>query len=1631
MLAQAGTRRKEGAMLNQYQASAVTTSRLNMAALLRSARALNLSASPLLQIKRTSNHRQTISRFYSRAVGGRGIGVCSRQIISGSFNVKSLSPCSSAWPCSGTRYYGTPAEQKVVARDEPSLGVRNKQAHQFDWALAKLDSSVRRTGRVTKSLLQRIFHDICRTGYPSGNQALLLLRSCGSLLPELPLAERTEFAHHIWGKLLELGAAYDVSHYNALLKVYLQNEFKFSPTEFLAKMEAANVQPNRVTYQRLIAAYCQVGDIEGASKVLGFMKSKDLPITEAVFNSLVTGHSRAGDMESAVNILSVMRGTGIDPGPDTYLALLVAYAEKGDMDKIKETLNQVENTDISLMDRDLMQVVFTLTMAGHQQHVPEVLEHLRHDGGFVPDAMNLCLSLITQGHESTAFMLLKTFPSVQADSQNSNGPDVGNFFLRHCVNTNKSPEELVGFCKGLMDSNLHAAPMQFTLYCALEAKKMALAIEVMKTMKEEGLPIRPHYFWPLLAQHNRDQNTAAMGVDIGSWPGLHWTSTEPPPFLKIGGPLFSFATACARTWRGRHSPVPERVPPPRLGPGVGVQGSAGELGLGLGQLRRNAASLDLWCPVDQGELVERWKGEGGGQERCLWPAGAWSPVFHAATHSAVPLCSPTGTLEVLKAMQELSTEPDIDTYCNYVLRTFPSVDSARTALADAGIAVDTIAFVSAEVRAEAAEGNLARLFAFLSSPSLPAIDIGVFRGSLIAGFKRSSDVENMVNLTELLYKDTRLSQTSTGTGENMAYFLYHLFDGMSETEVQAKEEVLREYLQQLHKKDICIPVNIYRGIRNILDSHHVPELIKDVLTLVYNKEVESISTISSGLESRVTLERKLEELKAQGSSGDSAGAALIFKRLISAVCAEENLPRALELKAEHEDKMSPSCYALLINLCCRHDNPEEALNLKRELARMDSEATLDVNKYMSLLRVLSKHNRLEGMERAGPRRAASFVSAIGRNRSWPDLCLSRPCPEAVDILKEMKEKDVVVKDTAVVLLFHTFSAVALRGDVAALRRLQDTTFTLGLAKPTSNLCSPMVTMYLEKGDFAGALEAVMECETQYHQLPRIHDVLCGIVKKGDTELLQKAMDFVSQQRGEMTVLYDLFFAFLQTGRYREARKIIETPGLRAKPGRLQWYAERCIGSNQMEALETMVDLTAKLFECDRDEMYHYLLRLCKDTNDWSKAEAVWTKMQEENVIPRERTLRLLADIFKTNNQEVPFEVPEMWYEQHEAKEHHEAVNGERAAFRASSLKEASPSRYQLRVMALCKKRKVQEAYNVLKEAERLGMALVPACYDALIKALLSSGSMEDAMAVKDIAANHITGFRLSDMAHNLQIITQVKQERPQDALASLKTMLQMDQVPSQLALTRLVQGLGSHGDIKGIQEVASLIKSLSPSLNMSSMLFVNNMALAHIKNGDLERALEDLESLYTQTSDHSQQSIAFVFRKVVEAHNDEAFDKLRTMAERLCHQFASYRPATDLFLQCLDTGRVEEARQLLQRCAAVAEQKTALVSYMAKASQSPGQIAKIKNLLELIPDFAEKELVYAYMMKCHAMDKNLEEAKALYRRMQAEGLQMNELSLKRLAQLYKKAGEPVPFEEPPGDFQVLCRQTKGLHVAKS
>ncbi|XP_047458532.1 leucine-rich PPR motif-containing protein, mitochondrial [Mugil cephalus] len=1414
-----------------------------MAALLRSARLLKFSPSGLLQIAGTKRTGPPLGRLYSGSVCGGRSGVCFRQISPVSDNASSR-----VWPYAVgcVRSYAVATEHK----DDVSTAVQSKQAQQFDWALKKLDSSVRRTGRITKTMLLRIFHDISRAGYPSANQALLLLRSCGSLLPEVPLMERTELAHRVWKKMQELGVQYDVSHYNALLKVYLQNEFKFSPTDFLAKMEAANIQPNRVTYQRLIAAYCESGDIEGASTILGFMKSKDLPITEAVFSSLVTGHARAGDIESAKNILPVMRGAGIEPSPDTYVSLLNVYAERGDWDAMKQTLEAADAAECNLMDRDLMQVIFSLAKSGNEKYIPHVAERFRHERGFIPDAMNLCLNLVTQGKVDSSFLILKIFPSLQSDGS-SDSMNLGNFFLRHCITMETPPEKIVQFCKELQEGNMHSAPLSFALFCALDARKTGIALGLMKLYKEQGLPLRPHFFWPLLAPLVKENNTA-------------------------------------------------------------------------------------------------------------------------------------GVVDMLKNMQELGVSVDIDTLSTYFTPVFPSPEAAEEALKDTGITMDSGAFLRLEIRS-LASNDLAKLYTTLSDPSFPPVDLTLFRNSLIAGFKKSSDVESMVKITQLLFKDERFCKETWSPSGSASFLLYNLIDSMSAAEASAQEEKLRKFFNQLRAVHIMIPFNIYRGIRNLLESYQVPQLIKEVLLLVDRTDkVLSDSETSESPFSHATT--RLAALEATLTKLNEEGKALgfVLKQAFQVLSQEEDLERALELKRQYEDKMTVASYATLINLCCRHNNAEEALNLKREMCRKDSSVVLNTSKYITLVKTLFLNDKIE---------------------------------EAVDILKEMKEKEVVFKDTHTTSLFHVLNAVAHHCSTSAVQRLQDTIFTSGLVKPTANLCSPVITSYLESKDLSGALAAAEECQKRYNLLPRIHDITTALIEKGDTELLQKAMDMVSHSLGEMAMLYELFFAFLQTGRYREAQKIIETPGLRAKPGRMQWFADKCISNHQMEPLEKMVEMTVKLFECDRDQMYGYILRFCKETNNWQKADATWTKMQEENVIPREKTLRLLAEILKDNGQEVPFDVPESWFKQPAAPQRGKPDSAPAPAAVKSG------SDYQIPLLSLCKKGKANEAYGLLMEADVKGVVLAATVYDHVVRCLLANGSIDDAMTVVDLAKSRVADFKMSAIASNLFIITCSAKGQPRDGLEKLKAIIELDQVPSRISVTRLVQSLGVHGDVSGIQEVEEVVKKLGPHLNLSSMVITNNIALAHIKNGDVDSAVELLEGIYTSPKS-THPSMSFVFRKVMEDGHDQALDKLSAMAERLANHFACYRPASDLFLQLLDMDKVEDAKFMLARVNALAEQKQVLLSFVSKKTQNPGEIGKINNLLSLIPDFVEKEVLYPYLMKCHVLDVNLTAAKALYEQMKSEGMVVDELSLKRLAGLYHKAGETPPFSEPPESFKFYADKLK-------
>ncbi|CAG7733766.1 unnamed protein product, partial [Allacma fusca] len=182
-----------------------------------------------------------------------------------------------------------------------------------DRSLLYIDREIRRTGRINQGEIEEILGDIREIKEATVSQSLMLLRCCGELVPGESPENRTKLVHEVWQTIESLNVPVDISHYNALLKVYLENEHNFNPADFLQELSNRLIEPNRVTYQRLIANFCQQGNIDGATTILEHMKEKELSINEHVFNALVLGHAQANDMESAEGMLSVMSQAGLEP----------------------------------------------------------------------------------------------------------------------------------------------------------------------------------------------------------------------------------------------------------------------------------------------------------------------------------------------------------------------------------------------------------------------------------------------------------------------------------------------------------------------------------------------------------------------------------------------------------------------------------------------------------------------------------------------------------------------------------------------------------------------------------------------------------------------------------------------------------------------------------------------------------------------------------------------------------------------------------------------------------------------------------------------------------------------------------------------------------------------------------------------------------------------------------------------------------------------------------------------------------------------------------------------------------------------------------------------------------------------
>ncbi|XP_017094537.2 leucine-rich PPR motif-containing protein, mitochondrial [Drosophila bipectinata] len=959
----------------------------------------------------------------------------------------------------------------------------------LDKQIRRLDQDVRRVGRISRRDLEEVLDEIRTHRTATSSQSLMVIRCCGNLVPEELPEVRTALVQEIWKTLNALNVPMDISHYNALLRVYLENEHGFAPTEFLAEIEAKGIEPNRVTYQRLIARYCQLGDIDGATRILEFMRAKSLPVNENVFNSLILGHSQANDLESAKGILGVMKQAGLEPSADTYTTLLCAFARHGDLEAIKETLAECEQKEIILLDKDLLDIIYTLTIHGNGDSVDELLTKLRISPGFNQDAVNVILRLVNKGQEDVGLKLLRVMP--RTNRVNGEPIDVGAFFIRQMVKANRPVEKILSICNALQAEGLNPKALTIATEAGLTNGVVNNALPLLQEMKNAGLPIRQHYFWPLI------------------------------------------------------------------------------------------------CSVESNQVLDI----------------------------------------VRRMQQEFSVYPNSETIRDYVIPNLKEKNWERvvTALRDAGVPNSTA--VTSAVYAALATHNISEAAKIMEQNRAYYLPF-LFKQPLILALSHTNDYSSFIRCVRQVHEGLQLRQgkeEEAEAGEAGG-------EAVAAVSEKATHDVVGSIVQEA--------ATYFRRERVATLEKILKGLVKQGLSISSQKATQISEQLGGELTPRVS------ELLGKLSSGELMPVPLpnSAKRSLDSLSIDE-LERFIanvEAKGDNANNIKRQ----LLNACFRSQNIEKTLQV---IAKLESEKfQIPVGIYAQLIDLYTHHKRSsEALETYAQLKAkdASFKLDNLKAVRLADLLLQEERDDAAFKVLEENKKDAPVSESEgsfnyVTTAWRTLNSLAEAGQAERLTKLFDALVAANYIVPTNVLLGPLIKVHLVKDDVPKAIQAFEEICQKHKSTPWKNELACRLIQKEDAANLQKLTDLSTSIHGEVNSLYDLVFSFVECGRVRQARKILETPGLRTRPQRINSACDRYKNEGLLQPLEGLIEATKDLGHIDRNKIYFTLLLSYDKADEAEKALGLWTKMQEEAVTPNDAFLLKLAELLRRKNIEVPFVVPE-------------------------------------------------------------------------------------------------------------------------------------------------------------------------------------------------------------------------------------------------------------------------------------------------------------------------------------------------------------------------------------------------------
>ncbi|XP_059481411.1 leucine-rich PPR motif-containing protein, mitochondrial isoform X2 [Neocloeon triangulifer] len=1300
-----------------------------------------------------------------------------------------------------------------------------RQDSNLDKSLKRIDQEARRAGRVSKREIDEILEEIKQTRSATSSQSLMVIRCCGNLVPEEHPEVRTKLVQEIWNTLESLGVPMDISHYNALLRVYLENGHKFEPSEFLSQLEKKGVEPNRVTYQRLVAQHCQKGDMDGATKILQVMREKQMPINEAVFNALITGHSQNSDMESARGILSVMKQAGLEPGPETYTALLCGHAKQGDIEAIRAVLTEAESQNIEFLDRDFFDVIFSLSEAGHVQHVDEIMGLLKKRPGFGQECVNIILRLVNIGQEDVGKKLLSMMPA--SIRQGQDGPEaipVGSFFVKQLVKANRPVEKVISICEELQNSGANTKACLLALEMALVAGKEQVAYALMHKMKEQGTPLRQHFFWPLLVNQQKKKSVE----------GLCQVLVE---MQKLGVPI-------------KGETIREYVIDALRGSPLDKINLLRSCGVSIG-----SAAVSVVVSLLENENL----------------AGATEIVSKVSANYPHELIKrPLG-----KAFGQKKNTDQLVTFIQHAVVSRNSTDEGETEKSSA--------------KSEVVVGDYV--------------------------------IECLINISE------------------------------------SRGEVLHSILKGLVDCGLSISVASAEKLQDMLGSELTPE-ISELLGTLTSGNLEPQAVQGSNLElsanmSIAGLETLYTSLQARGQP-----TRLIRKNLLIRYCRTKNLEKAEEIKKSLDDENfvhSVGTLALLMDLYASHNKLEEALEVKKIIQERDPDMTLDNGKLVRLALVQMKAGKFED----GLNTLKSTCEHTTEDKSREMFYVSNASFELLNYLAEQKEEEKL-KSAMDILIASK-------------------------AVPINNvLLGCLVKVKLLKDDLPGAMEQFKWCCEQHRATPWKSELTRRLISSEDAASLQKLTDLSTQVHGEVNSLYDLVFAFVECGRIRQARRILETPGLRARTFRMNSACERFCEDGKSSPLEGLLEATKDLHHVDRSNIFLNLLKLYCKNDETDKALDLWTQAQEEDFTPSEEFLSVLGSQLKKHNMEIPFSMPEV-------------VKPIQAESKPIAPRQSAMPRKDAPV----------------QQRERVATSDMETME---LRQALRRSDVDKALELKNRIQEKGKLLVLRD--YSLLIENLVNKDRVGEAYKITKEMLHNKMFPMTRVFRYLLNKVAAVGDIDGIVELGDFLDDEQKR----QVSYDNRLGNAYLFAGKANEYLDMMSAnLNNAKSDDDVTKLAEKFPRGsalgILTRHPELTDKLSGIAESFAEKG---HPAAFnvLWMHYFASGRYDEAGQIWDKY--LSKTKRLMFQHICQQSRRNNDPILCSNLLGLLlpseyVSAGAKGNVLSCLIDVLVNTEKYEDAVASITASQKDiGLEyINSTALLRLKTALEAQGKVFPFTIPP------------------